>query len=750
MFISSLWGTQPSRKPLFPCQYPYYLAKESNGKFKKSRISLAALNDDEDKEGSFLNTMSRLLKVSKKIRKDKGMLLAAVRNLKNLKKQQSEKADAWKKRLFEDVLKVLPQLTDMGVGGFNYPSIVQGGAPTMQTIWATLCIKVESVGAANRDGDITVISQKSFFTRSFTTISVPVGLNSTVMMQQPFPSQSSKALCMAMMEDGEDMVEVEPFPYPGVDRLRIFDLTEGNPKWQDVLAEDLPSSSLADDSKLFSHANFEPGYDDLSEDSEWDMMDYTFSKTPTPQAPLVRFQQLPSHVYVPKIYIACASKEKDGGPIRLPTGSQACILKADHSLYGFVDTLHLRGFGLTGVPDNLNPTPIDQDDEIYQWLGNFCGWGDSIEGGSQVPPGFSLSLSKTDKWKGDSVADKDLKLDFEMKVPLFKNKAILTFSTNKGATDTFSKVKEKTGESGKSVAPEALRNMLVNRRTLVLGLEDLPEDKFIETSLRDFARFIRLDVDRYPVLLFFANELALTLDTKEDLRNAVWFRPSLQYEAQMRLQFHVDLDRFNKWLHTFNASLNVESVLLIGRKKASWLWEVPKDMMNFQSSISFLCRVKISSKVLVQGVFDLEEELVKLTLTLDRATVLKGKSLEAMQGSDDILYEVMGWLDDKFKMSGSEELRGLLEKATESETGIIQGDSILPRRIQLALDIDANGNIQRVRNASVEIEACLNIGRSEVAIAAKQPIVFLFSLYWNRGGGFRLNGKLWTGKLCLL
>jgi len=64
----------------------------------------------------------------------------------------------------------------------------------------------------------------------------------------------------------------------------------------------------------------------------------------------------------------------------------------------------------------------------------------------------------------------------------------------------------------------------------------------------------------------------------------------------------------------------------------------------------------------------------------------------------------------------------------------------------VVLDVDSNGKISRVSAATIDIEVYLTVGRSEAAVLAKMPVVFLFSFGWNKTSGFHLKGKLWTGE----
>ena len=72
------------------------------------------------------------------------------------------------------------------------------------------------------------------------------------------------------------------------------------------------------------------------------------------------------------------------------------------------------------------------------------------------------------------------------------------------------------------------------------------------------------------------------------------------------------------------------------------MWVVPKDQMDFTSSLTFLCRMSISTTLQREGVIKLAEDSVSLSLTL--MANKSGPSLQAMRGDDSVLDSVRAWL----------------------------------------------------------------------------------------------------------
>jgi hypothetical protein len=582
------------------------------------------------------------------------------------------------------------------------------------------------------------------------------------------PANCSLALGRANLTAEKGAIAVNPYPFPGADGPNVIDASTGNPHWPTkselghldepgspreqpdgrLVAIGLGANQADRAQERWTEVDEAEDWSFLSSDSEGEGNGDDASEAlgrltlngkslsshyREPQPPVAIYRNVPAHIAKAAVYLACED-------VKFPEGSQGYTLTDAQPIYGFTDTLHYRGFGLDEVPDTFHNTPLDPNDELYQWLGTFSGW----EIGQAVPNGFALSMCKVAEWPLDP--SKKEKLDFAITVPFVKGPP-LQFSTNKGAKYTFSKV-EKSDKADKSVTETSLRNMHVSRRSLIFGLED--SDVLLKTNLADVAKFIRLDLKRYGIFNFksFDSQMELTLDTKKDFHNALWFRPALEYETILRLQFHMDMTRFNDWLHTFNPNLSVDDVLLIARKRSTWKWKKEQDGASFSSSFDCLCRMTISTSLQLTGVFELSQSAVGLTLTLDKPS--NTARVQALQGRDGALSKIIKWLKDTFNITKAEELDGLLKQAADSKSGALDNDSILPRRVQLMLELDGEGKIKGVSTATIDIEVCLTVGRSEAMVLAKMPVLFLFSFGWNKTSGFYFKGKLWTSEYPLV
>lgn len=147
---------------------------------------------------------------------------------------------------------------------------------------------------------------------------------------------------------------------------------------------------------------------------------------------------------------------------------------------------------------------------------------------------------------------------------------------------------------------------------LVFGLDksNLP----LKTTVKAVAAFIAVDMNKYRHFNALASNASLILDHSNDYHKAIWFRPGMQHQTHMRLQFHVDEElmvSFNSWLQKLSQDLSV-----IIRKKAKWIWSVLTDRIRSQGSVTCLFQFVLSPTVQLQGVFELSGTQILLTLTL--------------------------------------------------------------------------------------------------------------------------------------
>ncbi|KAH7246597.1 hypothetical protein BKA59DRAFT_439225 [Fusarium tricinctum] len=705
----------PYRKPFIPCRWPYWLLASRSGKNVLSKIEKADMAR-ETKNLSGLGLKDETHKMFKDVNGTRKKLNKAT--IKNVFSHCWDGDDVNIDELLNTFCTVMGQISVTSTAAPGSLTVGLNG-PNRVRVLDMLGYQVTSAPTSDQDGVVNV-------------------------------------------------VVIDMHPYKGVDQPRMFDLTDGPPDWDKIqklkgLYGNASTTDLdiMDLSKSSEQEQVDEGWEDLGDSlsistesrrASWaTSVSHTNSDvafptadihTPaqTSQLPTISFQKIPPEVraLAAEVYLTVQDEKDPDSEPKAPVGSTAYVLPEKSSHYGFLNTLHYQGIGLTGEPDSKNSTPVDDEDEVFQWLARYSSWDPEK---SPVPDGFALAIRPITEWP---VTDwENTKLHFEMTVP-FLTKAHLRFSTDQGAKLTFSKVDDTdVAPSKREVTEEALNKFLVNRRSLVLGLESLTTP--LKTTLADLATYMRVDMLSSPLLDFLTRELELTLDTNKDFHNAIWFRPSMDYETIMRLQFHADITGFNSWLHTLSPSLKVDTLRVIGRKKASWVWMSPNDKMVFTSSLTFLCQMTISSKLQLEGVFAAAEDSVSLTLTLNRAAIKKSSySIEDMSGSDGVLQDIMTWLADNFQVANKDGLDEILKNAKNPKGGIMSDNSILPRRIEILLGVGPDGKITGVRGVSIDIEACLTIGRPATAVAAEMPAVFLFTVGWSKDDGFHLQGKLWS------
>ncbi|KAI1812464.1 hypothetical protein GGS20DRAFT_587462 [Poronia punctata] len=533
----------------------------------------------------------------------------------------------------------------------------------------------------------------------------------------------------------DDDRPVCPVPHLGTDQPRRFDLSLRNPKWPTPAAlghvESIDSDNgnqvkyLRDRSRPSSWIHVDDSSDpELSDDEVWDVMGDVMPNTPTRhQEQLTVFRrQISLYIVKPAIYIASESIIKEKWAF--PPDVQVVALYEDNPLFGFVDTLHSRTFSLAKIPVAGEPVPFAPDDDWFHWLSRFCGWE-----GHDPSAEFAMYMT-ADKWE----MEKQTLLKFSIEMPLTSGK-MLRFDTSDGAKHSF----EKTGATNEPVSLVELTNMLISRRTIVYGLNEL--EKPLETTLAEVAKLMSFDLDRFPVVRAIIGSVPLTLDTKEDYRNALWFRPGLDYETHLRLQFHIDPTTLQGWLKKLSDTIVVQKLCVIGRKQASYSYQKANDVLLLRSSMRFLCEISVPSiNLLFDTGITVSEDRVSLCLTLKRPKTQV--EISAAQGTNGTMKDIAEWLSG---MMGSEILgvQDILKSATAKD-GALDDNSIMPRRVELLAGLDKNGSFSTLISAFVQIEACVMIGKPAAKSMDQVPVVFLFTLGWTKGMGIYLKGKLWT------
>ncbi|KAL2214623.1 hypothetical protein CC79DRAFT_153986 [Sarocladium strictum] len=751
MYMNFLLKSEPG-KPFLPCQWPHWLVDEAK-KLRWGRL------------GKVSNAFRRAVAIVNFRRLAGGNLLQLVDSCAVIAGLNGDGRQNMVREIVKDIMAKVSFLPAAGLGDLIFRT---GDNGMDLEVPATLAaILIESSPHPGLDGRASVIDVNlqhdrcRIITRAQGAAAAQTGPG-LMSIYLDVSQNSSRALLAARNAtdgSGNTKVNVDLHPNKGFDQPRLHNMSYGNPDWKKIedryKLDSKPSAHYDGEGKEKGEEEEEEvGRDDWSDIGDaLSVISFDSVTGGNPDAAqVVLFQEIPPEVrhLAADVYITCQDEKNPKVPVKVPQGSRAYTLRPENPSSGFFNTLHLQALSLSAVPDTVHNTPIHADDEVFKWLSLFCSWEapKDKDKDALLLPGFALELLKVSEWPDTNLITNQL--EFGLTLP-YLDKIHLRFSTDVGAKSTFSSVYGADSAIGdgkdQAVTEEGLRAMHLNRRTLVFGLQDL--DTPLQTTLGDLCKFIRLDILSHPLLQFLAGSLPLSLNTKEDFHNAIWFRPGKDYETNMRLQFHAKTDKFNDWLHELSPSLNVDMFRVVARKKGSWMWVIPKDQMDFSSSLTFICRMSISTKLQLEGVVKMAENSVSLSLTLMASKT--GPSLQAMQGDESVLDSVIEWLVEHFQLSLSSraDLKDLLAKGSKSEdskteTGVISKSSIIPRRIHIELGLDAKGKITGTKSIRVDIEACLVIGRTTAAVEKKTPIVFLFTFGWQKGSGIYFRGRLWT------
>lgn len=739
-------------KPFFPCQWPAYLVRDDKDHFQESKFSVAKLDDQTP--GSITAWIHEIMgKVQAKRNAD---------HVTDYPESPMDEVWNWRQKFIHDngceppswrvrnkvcetTERIMERISSLPKDGDKSTVVRNYG---FKFLWTEYILNIRLESNPNGIREILAMNVRSApLTVNGDGYVEMIGRN-YVSSGDPGPHWISRHLSVSTLaafkaadEGAEKYNKIRRFQYLGDDRPRRIDISRGNPEWpsKEVLGHvDAIPESRKNKHKYSGHQRSRSWVDidveytlDSSGEDSWDELDdEAQGKKSSPERPLTILRRnVPSRFMIAAAYIA--SEEIIKEEKRFPTGAHVVPLLKDHPLFGFVDTLHRQVFSLAIIPIIDQPAPFAADDDWHHWLGRFCTW-NYVENKSDVPADFETSMT-TSQWE----LEKQTPLKFGITIP-FINGQKLEMDTNKGAEYTFSR----TVGKGAAVSLVSLTNMLISRRTIVYGLNKL--DQPLVTNLEALAKFVGIDLNKFPILKAIqARDISLTLDTDKDFRNALWFRPGMDYDTDLRLQFQADSKPLNDWLLKLSDIAKIKKLLVVGRKHASFGWGSAADTINLDGRIDFLCQFSVAGKNLVfDAGITLTETNVSLCLTMKRPETKI--QMRAMQGVGGALAEIIDWLSTSVKL-GPLDLSENLKKAT-TEDGAISEDSIFPRRVELLLDLDKDGNIKSVSSAFIHIECCLKIGRPAAASMEKMPTVFMFTFGWSKTTGMYLRGKLWAGK----
>ncbi|SPJ78223.1 uncharacterized protein FTOL_06612 [Fusarium torulosum] len=355
-----------------------------------------------------------------------------------------------------DLMPQISAINTKDIGTISCEIISLGkNKPKTLDVYGMLCYQITSSPNEAEDGEAYIFgvdiagkktadalqtsSHHSSSASSSGVSGVPDTSTKRPVMEQDFPNHCSAALLAARTSGGlafrnsddDDNYDdppgaVDMSPYKGFDQPRVIDLTEGVPDWdeiekwdkkglsaftleQDTIYSTGPSEqeemdddwdNIGDSLSLASFGSRRASWASSASNVNSDLglpMAQVHALAQVPWLPIVSFQVVPPDIraLAAKVYLTCQDEKDPETRVKVPEGSEPCVLHPKNTLHGFLNTLHFQGIGLAKVPDDKNTTPVDTDDEIFQWLARFSGWDPEK---TPVPKGFAFGMRKVSEW----------------------------------------------------------------------------------------------------------------------------------------------------------------------------------------------------------------------------------------------------------------------------------------------------------------------------------------------------------------
>ena len=459
---------------------------------------------------------------------------------------------------------------------------------------------------------------------------------------------------------------------------------------------------------------------------------HTYGELASRPPPVIRRRNIPTHIALlaPAVYVASELAIED---VAFPKQPKAVPILQSHPAFGFVESLHWRAFSLATAVVARQASKFAPDDAWLAWFRLFFTW----EGGDPALSDCELSMTPT-AWPLEG-PDTNAPLGFSTSFSLLGGQQKLTMSTTAAATETFKSVV--TGD-----VDAALQKMLTWRFAMVFGLEPPPEPVVI--TLGALCKLVGHDGTTMPALKFPGLEtMSLTLDTGPEARNALWFSPNAAYETVLRLQFRADASKLNEWIALVLPGFEIQDAFVIVRKQGTYQFRRKSDFIDPEGSLMFVFTT-VLKEVRLAGVMNVQQGSIALTLTHIKPaagpTHMGGPDAHA--NAAGVLDALLEWMDEKLQLGNIKSVTQLLETAQGG--GAVDKDSVYARRAEVILDLGEDGKISGIRSASISLEVCLTIGKTEDQTA--EPLLFLLVFGWSEFAGVYLRGSVWCRKYLLV
>ncbi|KAK4180611.1 hypothetical protein QBC36DRAFT_353904 [Triangularia setosa] len=679
--------------PLFLTQYPSYMVKDANGKFQtKSRFSTSMLDKSSDPILKAIsdwelginnvragNSKPSLDRIHEKYKKWTAGL--KVKLTPALRKQ-------WVLERIESFMKLLTVTPSTATAAASN-GVGQGQTRMVDTrkLITYVClisrpVLLEGDGEAYMlmyDGTVQRYGQHNFTTST----RGPYNLRSRARQNNVL----NDALIWWVADEEEDAIDT--FPDPSVDTPEIRDMT---------LHGHAASNGSFDDTKHRRVGSWDIVQDDTWDSDDDDDEDFYGMTSLTSQLCICSGMQ----TFNPDgSGICCFIPEGEKSPT-LPPNAAKVVVPKNHDLFPFVSSLHHRSFVVEGSPSEGIAVEFEPGDGWSSWF-------------------RAVHYPSTSKMTMSSLVwplTQDTTMNFAFIFSPIPGHE-LTMSTA-AATSAF----------GKEIDSHALQKMLIDRVTMVFAL--IPDTPAFTTNLKDLAVLLGYNVERSPALSFLASILTLKFDPSLTARNAMWFRPNLEHETSLRLQFKIETGDFNSWFGKTIKGIGISDIYVIARKTAHCHFNAEQDWAVAQGQLTFVMGLNIG-KATFDASVEIQSDSITFTLSTPSASSKPG------DGPPDVVRDILRWLNTQPSLEGIP-LEDLLNSADE----VIDRKKIAPRQVEMTIGLKEDGSLGSIETVSILIEASIAIGKPKKDMkAAASPLAFLFALGWARSKGVYLKGSLW-------
>jgi hypothetical protein len=280
--------------------------------------------------------------------------------------------------------------------------------------------------------------------------------------------------------------------------------------------------------------------------------------------------------------------------------------------------------------------------------------------------------------------------------------------------------------SGVTLAP------VFDSNTMMLGLDPTSVGgKMHNTSITSLWQLLQLSGTPK-----FDLSLQLDMSTISGQRNAMWFDPSLNYYAALRLKFSIaDFTNLTQFVQNLGLDkiLTIQSGSVIGRKVSQWNFssKQPQTQGSYTSDIAFVAVVTLTN---VPGSFN-------VVIDISDASTIFTISCDSTDSSAPKLLDFLNLLED---LLGSD-----VGSAVDGIKDLLNDVNPYPRRLVIVVST-GNGASSQISSISLDFEAELGVGQGSGA--SSPACVVLFTLNWQMytasstsSSRLQISGQLWTG-----